>query len=152
VQALKVGNLAIQLDQHSSPPQRSTRDLPVIRIGKIGIDNMVMDMQTYKGAHLKMQGDHISLDQVATNKKIFVWQHLLAKLHNTSFTHDGLTASLPEISIDNNVEDVFSNISVRLKKDEQDLHLKLPLLKTKMNLTSTDPASFNLSSLVGRTA
>lgn len=148
IQALKVGNLAIQLDQHSAPAKKATRDLPVIRIGNIALAKVNLDMKPHKGAHLKMQGDNISFNQVATQQKIFTWQHLLAKLHNTSFTKPGLTASIPEISIDNNSTDIFHNVSVRIKKEEQDMNFSLPLLKTKMKLNSTDPAAFNLSSLV----
>lgn len=148
VQALKIGKLAIQLDQHAAPVKKTTRDLPVIRIGNIALAKVGLDMKTYKGAHLKMQGENISLDQVATRQKILTWQHLLAKLHTTSFTKAGLTASIPEISIDNNSTDIFRNVSVQIRKEEQDMHFSLPLTKTKMKLNSTDPSAFNLSSLV----
>jgi hypothetical protein len=134
--------------QHTSRNNQTSPELPVVRIGKLRIDELTVDYNTpAMPVQLGVSGLHA--DHLRSMGAFFAWDHLNMHLHDLHGENGKSTASIKAIDFDSDKELLIKDLEFSLTNQQTRARISVPRFQLQTKLLSTDVSRFSVDSLTG---
>ncbi|MEO6915940.1 MAG: hypothetical protein ABI151_10075, partial [Chitinophagaceae bacterium] len=122
------------------------KDIPAITIGQFKIGKLNFDLQTIKGARLKISGKNIFLDELISEDEFLRWNHVSGAFNDLSYQAKTVGAFVKSIIVDNGKEN--SAYDTRISSANDNILVEIPAIHLVTDFRSTDLSNPGIRSLV----
>jgi len=157
IDSLHIDDLAIHMKQGTdgsrSPPDPSKsangpgKDLPLIHIANLHIDNMAFNSDSGTGqAHFSAK--NLNADDIRSAGRFLTWNKVGVNLYNLGMAGKMGKATIGDMAFSSNRESVIKGLEVESGSGQDYSRLSVPVVKLNVRFSSTDPRQLSILSLV----
>ena len=125
----------------------STRELPVIRIGQLTVNNILFDGRS-GGGDLHFSAQKLQADGIGSAKRALTWNH--ARMHVADLVLNGKNSQvrLSEVAFDDRAGTVLKGLEIQSGNPGSGFRLSVPSIRMKMELHSSDLSQLSVPVLL----
>ncbi|HWK07549.1 MAG TPA: hypothetical protein VNS58_28150 [Puia sp.] len=123
----------------------SVRELPVIRIGQLTVNNIFFDGKAGKG-DLHFSAQKLHAEGIGSAKRVLTWNHASMHLADIALNGKNSRIRLGEVSFDDKTETVLKGLEV--ESGASGVRLSVPLIRMRVELHSSDLSQLSIPALL----
>lgn len=125
----------------------SSRDLPIIRIGKLSVNKIGFTRESEK-ENIRFSVRNLNIDGIESIRRLFTWNKTNMTVYDIDLAGKGKKAHIGEIAFDNNKETILKELTYESEGNRASTRLSLPLLRLSIPLHSSDLSQLAIPSVV----
>jgi hypothetical protein len=150
IDSLHADRLTIHLPHSSAQPdpsvQRGSPPLPIIRIGKLAVNDILFD-----GGAFHFTINNLQAAGIGTTDRFFTWARLRMNVRDIALEGRNSSTSIHAIDFDNDKEMIVKDLEFQSHNAEEKTRISVPLIRLSTGLHSSDLSQLTIASLLADT-